>query len=146
MVRLDEHAAPDLANIARLNCIFLNPGYANCVVELRRLQDFFIAIFLVASGWRRPTQTPHPLQVGLTIFQSEVPVGATPEYLGGKYMVQSASSLIPVRAGLDLLRGGHRKPRRTPQDFLAWWGCFAQFMKVTQVTEAETTSTESRRA
>jgi ribosomal RNA methyltransferase Nop2 len=37
-------------------------------------------------------------KVGLTIFQSEVPVGATPEYLGGKYMVQSASSLIPVMA------------------------------------------------
>ena len=28
----------------------------------------------------------------------EVPVGATPEYLGGKYMIQSASSLVPVMA------------------------------------------------
>merc|ERR1719502_2007853 len=37
-------------------------------------------------------------KVGLTVFSSEVAVGATPEYLGGKYMVQSASSLIPVMA------------------------------------------------
>jgi ribosomal RNA methyltransferase Nop2 len=37
-------------------------------------------------------------KVGLTVFSSEVAVGGTPEYLGGKYMVQSASSLIPVMA------------------------------------------------
>ncbi len=37
-------------------------------------------------------------KVGLKIFESKVPIGATPEYLSGNYMLQSASSLIPVLA------------------------------------------------
>ena len=37
-------------------------------------------------------------KVGLKIFKSSVPVGATPEYLSGQYMLQSASSFAPVLA------------------------------------------------
>ncbi|KAL0249355.1 hypothetical protein GEMRC1_004587 [Eukaryota sp. GEM-RC1] len=36
--------------------------------------------------------------VGLIVFDSQVPIGATPEYLGGLYMIQSASSFLPVMA------------------------------------------------
>jgi 25S rRNA (cytosine2870-C5)-methyltransferase len=37
-------------------------------------------------------------KVGLKIFESKVNIGSTPEYLSGQYMLQSASSLIPVLA------------------------------------------------
>ena len=37
-------------------------------------------------------------KVGLQIFDSQVPIGATPEYLSGQYILQAASSFLPVIA------------------------------------------------
>ncbi|XP_071041811.1 28S rRNA (cytosine-C(5))-methyltransferase [Parasteatoda tepidariorum] len=37
-------------------------------------------------------------KVGLIIFESQVPIGATPEYLAGHYILQGAASLLPVMA------------------------------------------------
>lgn len=36
--------------------------------------------------------------VGLQVFDANVPLGATPEYLAGQYMLQAASSFLPVIA------------------------------------------------
>lgn len=37
-------------------------------------------------------------KIGLQVFESSVPLGATPEYLAGHYILQAASSFLPVMA------------------------------------------------
>ena len=37
-------------------------------------------------------------KIGLQVFESQVPLGATPEYLAGHYILQAASSFLPVMA------------------------------------------------
>ena len=71
------------------------PVVARCNTLKARRKD--VAAALVKRGC-----TVEPLaawsKVGLKINRSDVPVGATPEYLAGWYMLQSAASQCPVLA------------------------------------------------
>ncbi|KAG1891247.1 NOL1/NOP2/sun family RNA met [Suillus subluteus] len=44
--------------------------------------------------------------VGLQVFESSVPIGATPEYLSGHYMLQAASSFLPRVLDMASAPGG----------------------------------------
>ena len=95
------------------------PVVARCNTLKARRKD--VAAALVKRGC-----TVEPLaawsKVGLKINRSDVPVGATPEYLAGWYMLQSAASQCPVLA-LDPKPGERKKAQcrnnRTIASFLA---------------------------
>ncbi|CAL6030582.1 Nucleolar_protein NOP2 [Hexamita inflata] len=65
-------------------------------VNTLRLKRKELAALLVPKGVElEPISWCHE---ALTVFKSQVPIGATPEYLRGYYMPQDAASLLPVLA------------------------------------------------
>ena len=57
-----------------------------------------LAAALIARGVNVDVLEEQWGPAGLQIFESPVPLGATPEYLAGHYMLQSAASFLPVMA------------------------------------------------
>ncbi|KAI2655500.1 putative 28S rRNA (cytosine-C(5))-methyltransferase [Labeo rohita] len=94
-----------------LLCSDLCTYYSYNEFLISKLMDLFplseLVDFLEANEIQRPALINRgvnldPLgkwtKVGLVIYDSSVPIGATPEYLAGQYMLQGASSFLPVMA------------------------------------------------
>lgn len=65
-------------------------------VNTLRLKRKELAAMLIPKGVElEPVSWCHD---ALTVFKSQVPIGATPEYLRGYYMPQDAASMLPVLA------------------------------------------------